>query len=134
MTDYARIGFSLEISENSDYSTPYIHPYIPAFTLTPDEVEWRVVEATTAGTTVELGMYTTIHGVILWLDSTTAGEDVCATYTNVGGHVATAAATSIDLQAGLLRLAVLPDVNPANDLVLDSQTGTPRVYVGIMGT
>lgn len=134
MSDYARIGLSLEVSENSDYSDPFIRPTIPAFTLTPDECEWRVVEATTSGATVELGMYTTIYGIALILDSTTSGEDVCAIYTNVGGHVGTAASTSVDLQVSGLKCALLPDVSPSADLVLDSQSGTPRVYVGIFGT
>lgn len=132
MSDYARISLSLEVSETSDYSAPYLKPYIPALTLTPDEVEWRMVEATTAGTTVELGMYTTITALIVVLDDTT--DDVCATFTNVGGHVGTAAATSHDISAAGLRLLVLTDVSAGSDLVLDSQANTPRCWVGVLGT
>ena len=130
MSDYARLSLSLEVSENSDYSAPYLKPSIPSFASTHDEVEWRLVEATTTGATVELGMYTTIHYLIVVNDD--SAIDVCAVFTNVGGHVTTAAATAHDIGAG--KFIVLTDVSPSADLVLDSESGTPRCHVGILGT
>lgn len=131
MSDYARIRLSLEVSENSDYSDPTVKPTIPAFTLTPDEYEWRMVEGHTTAVTVELGMYTTISYLIVVNDSSTV--DVCATFTNVGGHVGTAASTSHDIGAG--KFAVFTDVSPSSDLTLDSESSTThRCYIGILGT
>jgi hypothetical protein len=130
LANYARLSLSLEVSESSDYSNPLLKPYIPALELTPDEYEWRVVEATTTGATVELGMYTTITTLIVY--NADSAIDVCAVFTNVGGHVATAASTAHDIAPG--RFVVLTDVAAASDLVLDSESGTPRCYVGVLGT
>ena len=131
MSDYGKLQVALVVSENSDYSDPYIQPKIPAMTFTPDEAEWRMVEAHTTAVTVELGSYTTIDRVFIYNDHATI--DVCATFTNIGGHVGTAASTSHDIGAG--KLAIFTDVNPANDLTLDSESSTAhRVYVGVVGT
>lgn len=132
MTDYVRLSLGLEVSESSDYSSPYIRPPQILEELSGDlEVEWRMIEAHTTAVTVELGTYTTIHYLIIWNGSSTV--DVCATFTNVGGHVTTAAATSHDVGAG--KFCVLTDVNPANDVTLDSESSTThRVWVGIIGT
>lgn len=122
----------MEASESSDYSAPYLHPPITSYTVSGDlECEWRLVEAHTTAVTVELGTYTTIHSLIVWNPHATV--DVCATFTNVGGHVATAASTSHDIGPG--KLAIFTDVNPANDVTLDSESSTThRVWVGIIGT
>lgn len=131
MSDYVRLNLSLEASEQSDYSAPYLKPRIPAFEFTADEIEWRMVEAHTTAVTVEMGSYTTIYYLIVVNDSSTV--DVCATFTNVGGHAGTVAATSHDIAAG--RFAVFTDVNPANNVTLDSESSTShRVYVGVIGT
>lgn len=131
MSDYGKLTLSIEVSENSDYSDPYLRPKLPSFTFSPDEAEWKLIEGHTTAVTVELGTYTTIYYLVVINDSDTV--DVCATFTNAGGHVATAASTSHDIPAG--RFAVFTDVNPANDITLDSESSTAhRCYVGIFGT
>jgi hypothetical protein len=138
MTDYARIGVSYTVSESSDYSSPAINPPITAYAISGDlEYEWRLVEAHTTAVAVEAGTYTTIHSVIVWnpptASSGSANPDVCATFTNVGGHVGTAASTSHDIGPG--KIAIFTDVNPANDVTLDSESSTThRVWVGVLGT
>ena len=132
MTDYVRLSVGLEVSESSDYSAPALRPPAIAYTVSGDlEYEWRMIEAHTTAVAVEAGTYTTIHSAIVYNPSTTV--DVCATFTNVGGHVATAASTSHDIGAG--KVAIFTDVNPANDITLDSESSTThRVWVGIIGT
>lgn len=132
MTDYVRLSLGIEASESSDYSSPTVRPPSILDELSGDlEFEWRMVEAHTTAVTVELGTYTTIHYLVVYNPST--GVDVCATFTNVGGHVATAASTSHDIGAG--KFAVFTDVNPANDVTLDSESSTThRVWVGVIGT
>lgn len=131
MSDYARLILSLEVSESSDYSDPYLKPRIPAFTLTPDEVEWKMIEAHTTAVTVDLSAYTTINYLIVINDSSTV--DVAVTYTTATNHVAAGAAVRHDVLAG--RFNVYTDVDPAAaNLTLDSESSTThRCYVGIIG-
>jgi len=137
MTDYVRLSLGLEASESSDYSNPYLKPPITAYTVSGDlEAEWRKIEAhqtPVAGGTafVELGNYTTIHSLIIFNPNTTV--DVCAVFTNLGGHVGTAAATSHDIGPG--KTAIFTDVDPSANLTLDSQSSdTHSVWVGVIGT
>jgi hypothetical protein len=132
VTDYVRLSLGLEWSEASDYSSPLLRPPAIVDELSGDlEVMQYLIEAHTTAVTVELGAWTTIHYVIV--DNRSSTVDVCATFTNVGGHVATAAATSHDVAAG--RFAVLTDVNPANDITFDSESSTThRTIVYVIGT
>lgn len=133
-----RIGLGFEWSQASDYSSPLRPPVNILDELSGDlEVEWRLIEAHTTAVTVELSTYTTIHYAIVFNPATqndgTASPDVCAALTPVGGHVGSPASSPHDIGPG--KIAVFPDVNPANNITLDSESGTTnRVWVGIIGT
>lgn len=130
MTDYARINLDLVVSENSDYSDPYLHPKIASFTATPAEVQWFLVQAHTSPVTVTLSTWTSIQYLFLVNDD---AIDVAYTYTTATNHVAAGAAVRHDLKASSFN--VVTDVDPATALTLDSESSTShRVYIGIIGT
>ena len=130
MTDYAKINLDLIVSENSDYSNPYLHPKIAAFTATPAEVQWFLVQAHTTAVSVQLSTWTSIEYLILVND---AAVDVAYTYTTATNHVAAGASVRHDLKAS--RFNVVTDVDPSVALTLDSESSTThRVYIGVVGT
>lgn len=130
MTDYAKISLDVQVSENSDYSDPYLHPKIANFTATPAEATWFLVQAHTTAVSVQLSTWTSIEYMFLIND---AAVDVAYTYTTATNHVAAGAAVRHDLKASSFN--VVTDVDPTVALTLDSESSTShRVYIGIIGT
>jgi len=122
MSDYLRIRTLVEISEHSDYHRA--QQAALEFTATPDEWESQKVDAAVAGTTVELGNYTTVTAIVVENTDGTNFVEVTHTYDAVarvtylpaGGHT------------------IIYNPTAANDLVLTADTAVCACKVWIVGT
>lgn len=120
---YVKLNLSAIESEYSDYSraTPIA---APEFTATPDEATAFKVDAETAGTTLDLSMFTTVTGVLVVNLDTTNYIDVDWTYSATASKAKALANDFIKIGA----------VTVANDLLLTANTATCRVLVYVWGT
>ncbi len=130
-TKYVRKTVIIEASRNSDYSSPingadgskYVEEY------KPHEFEKReVLAVTSAGTTIDLGMYTTIEDIVIYNHDDT--NFVTATFrTNANGANNNIVEVEFGRSVNLGRR-----VTVANDLVLIADTADCECTVEIYGT
>ncbi len=66
MADYGRMRGGIAVSENSDYSAPYLETRPAYYTFTPDEAEKWVIEAATTGATANLGNFASVVACEIW--------------------------------------------------------------------
>lgn len=122
MSDYLRIRTLVEFSEHSDYHRAQLSTL--EATGTPDEWEFQKVDAAVAGTTVELGNYTTVTHIVV--ENTDDTNYVTAT------HVFNALSVAARVSANSHIIIYGPTV--ASDLVLTANTAACTCRVWIAGT
>ena len=120
MTDYARIGLSVEVSPNSDYSDA-VKPKIEPWELTPTEGPgWQYIAATTAG-----GAANTIN-----LDTLTAAARATLVVKNrdTTNFVSITCRLMGDADDAVLRVhadeITVVSIDPVTDLIFDGDTAT----------
>lgn len=126
MTDYARVSLTARFSEQSDFSDRILDRFVEYEPSSPALYSDQVVSAALAGTTVDLGAFTTIKYLVVHNRDTT--NFVTAVYRSAGGA---AANQTQKILAG--QLLLLPDVTPANDIVLSADTAICECEIIIVG-
>lgn len=126
MTDYAKFISRFIYSKNSDYSDPNIDTKSVITALTPDEWEYREIQADTGGNTVDLGHFATVTGIFVAnLDATNFVDVQFSSDTD---------ANTVKVNAlGHITLANI-DVTIADDLILTADTAACECLVAICGT
>jgi hypothetical protein len=132
MAEYVKVMVSAVGSANSDYTDPHTK-YTPSnHTPEPEMSMSYKLPVNTGGTTIDLAPFNATTGceiIIKNLDSTYYCE---VDYTPVYGSATTVAtASGLRLLAG--RFMILPDVDPAQDLVLTANTANVLVELFISG-
>jgi hypothetical protein len=130
MSDYLQVTVSVKVSESSSFASPKAQTtfdaYEPGAGTYPYEV--RKVSAATGGTTIDLGMYTTVNNIIVKNKDTT--NYVEATFRTTGG-----AANNQVLRATAGALLMTGSaITVASDLVLTANTAAVMCEVCIFGT
>lgn len=126
MTDYAKVTSKFVYSKNSDYSFPRVDTKTQATALTPDEWEYREIEADIAGSTVDLGHFATVTAICVWnLDTTN--------YVTVGfGSGSTDNVVTVNAGGQIVMADVA--IDEADDLVLTADTAAVECLVAVCGT
>lgn len=125
MSDYCKIEAKATYSESSTYQPTKVATSIANYEITPDEGEYRKIEADTGGTTAELGTYVSITCVIVKNRDDT--NYVAAAFTDLGSN-----ACSVRIPAG--GILVIPGIDPTADLVLTANTAAVICEVFVAGT
>jgi len=128
MTDYAKVSARFLYSKNSDYSEPTIdtNNLTSPTALTPDEWEYREIQADTGGNTVDLGHFASVTAICVWnLDATNFVDVQFSSDTD---------ANTVKVNAlGFIALSNI-DVTVADDLILTADTAACECLVAICGT
>lgn len=131
MAAYQEVTVKARFSDSSAFS-----PVLPGGLFEPTaynpgsgtyRYEVRIVTAATGGTTIELGMYTTVTNIIVVnLDATNYVEATFRTSGGGGNNQVLRAVAGMPIMTGL--------VTVANDLVLTANTAAVKCAVLITGT
>lgn len=129
MTDYARVRIDFEVSEFSDYGSPYIRPPQWSEALTPDEADYkgRVEAALTPGTTIATAFLTTC--TLLAVRNLDATNYVTLTWRSAGNG---STDNVVRIAAG--DVFVTQDVTAGNDPNIMANTAACKCEVLVMGT
>lgn len=130
MSDYAKLEVLLRVSENSDYSDPYINTgRLAAYTTTPDEASLLKVECVTtgSGSTVRLTEFTDDSAVQVAIWNTDTTNFVQATYKDLSG---TTCVNKIPAGA----IVYVPAVDPDTDMLIDADTASVTCYIALAGS
>lgn len=125
MADYAKIMLRGIYSANSDYSDPRVDTKTLENTLTPNAYRHDVVSCLVAGTTIELGEFTTTVDAI-FIKNLDASNFVEARWTSQS------TANKQKIPAG--KLFFIPAATAANDLVIVADTAAVLCELFIVGT
>lgn len=130
MSDYVRIRASMEAAEAASFSPKKLETAFDAYESGASTLfyEVRKIKAATGGTTVELGMYTTITNIIV--KNKDATNRVDATFRTTGGGANNQVLSAI---AGM-PLMLGGRITVASDLVLTADTAACECEVAILGT
>ena len=128
MSDSVRIRMSLEAAENESFSPKKLESNFDAYAPTAGTYRYEVrkVSAATGGTTVDLGMYTTVLNIIVKNKDTTNRVD--GTFRTTGGSSNNQV---LSAPAGGM-FATGSRVTVANDLVLTADTAACECEVAIL--
>lgn len=125
MSDYFKGMFRFLYSANSDYSDPRVDTKTLESTLTPNAYRHMVVSCLVAGTTLELGEFTTTVDTIFV-------RNLDATYFVELRWTSQSTANKQKLPAG--KCFYIPAATAANDLVIAADTAAVDCEVFIVGT
>jgi len=125
VTDYARARLTLEVSENSDYSRPYMKEEV-SLVLTPSETRFQKITADDGGVALVTSEFTTINYIVI--ENTDTANYVDVTWDPV------ASGTNNVSRVALGEHLVITDHTPATNLTLTCDTGLTAVCkVWILG-
>lgn len=130
MSDYVRIKASLEAAEVESYSPKKLETAFDAYEPAAGTYRYEVrkVSAATGGTTVDLGMYTTVLNIIVKNKDITNRVDAKFRTTGGGSNDQVLSAPAGGIIATGSRVTI------ANDLVLTADTAACECEVAILGT
>lgn len=127
-TKHTRLRFSAEISDNSDYSRPYVDLMVES-TLSPDEYRYETFETNgTSATTYDLGQYGDDGIAAVFLENLDSTNFVAVT----SQYSADSDTNVFNLDAG--EWVKLVDIDEATDFSFTADTAAVEIRIIIVGT